>query len=412
MAKFVMPTLGADMSEGTLVRWLKRPGEFIKKGEILAEIETSKGVIEVESFATGMLEKILVEPLTEVPVGTVLALIREEEKGLTEAIETPSTGMPTDVSVAPTVQAETPLLPGVSLEGGHLKASPAAKKLAHDLGIDLTGIQGTGPGGVITREDIKHTAKGKEKTLLTEPSPSSGTLQTATGCWEEPREKSARQVWMRETIAAAMARSKREIPHYYLSTTIDMGSAIAWLVAENVKRSVSDRLLYGVLLLKAVALALREIPELNSLWKEKQSIQSQAIHVGVAISLRGGGLVAPALHDTDKQNLNDLMRNFRGLVKRARAGALRASELSDPTITVTSLGEQGVESTFAVIYPPQTAIVGFGKIVERPWLVNGQVVARPVITATLSADHRVTDGHRGGLFLSAVERFLQEPGKL
>jgi pyruvate dehydrogenase E2 component (dihydrolipoamide acetyltransferase) len=265
---------------------------------------------------------------------------------------------------------------------------------------------------VITREDIERTAKGKEKPLLTEPSPSFGTLQSATGRWEEPGEKSARQVWMRETIAAAMARSKREIPHYYLSTTIDMGSAIAWLVAENVKRSVSDRLLYGVLLLKAVALVLREVSELNSLWKEKQSIQSQAIHVGVAISLRGGGLVAPALHDTDKQNLNDLMRNFRGLVKRARGGALRASELSDPTITVTSLGEQGVESTFAVIYPPQTAIVGFGKIVERPWLVNGQVVARPVITATLSADHRVTDGHRGGLFLSAVERLLQDPSRL
>jgi len=132
----------------------------------------------------------------------------------------------------------------------------------------------------------------------------------------------------------------------------------------------------------------------------------------VAISLRGGGVVAPALHDADRQSLGDLMRNFRDLVQRARAGGLRSSELSDPTITVTSLGEQGVETVFGIIYPPQVAIVGFGKIVERPWSVGGRIVSRPLVTATLSADHRVTDGHRGGLFLVAVDRLLQEPGRL
>ena len=139
---------------------------------------------------------------------------------------------------------------------------------------------------------------------------------------------------------------------------------------------------------------------------------SEAVHVGVAISLRGGGVVAPALHDADRQSLGDLMRNFRDLVQRARAGGLRSSELSDPTITVTSLGEQGVETVFGIIYPPQVAIVGFGKIVERPWSVEGRIVSRPLVTATLSADHRVTDGHRGGLFLVAVDRLLQEPGRL
>jgi pyruvate dehydrogenase E2 component (dihydrolipoamide acetyltransferase) len=171
-------------------------------------------------------------------------------------------------------------------------------------------------------------------------------------------------------------------------------------------------LLYGVLLLKAVALALREFPELNAQWKDGQAAPGKAIHVGVAIALRQGGLVAPALHDTDRQSLDELMRNFRDLVQRARSGALRSSELSDPTITVTSLGEQGVESVYAVIYPPQVAIVGFGKIVERPWVVGHQVVPRSVLTATLSADHRVSDGHRGALFLAAVDRLLQEPGPL
>lgn len=217
---------------------------------------------------------------------------------------------------------------------------------------------------------------------------------------------------MRQTIAAAMARSKREIPHYYLSTTIDMGRAMTWLKEENLKRPVADRLLYGVLLIKAVALALRQVPELNGMWKGNAAVQSPDIHVGVAVSLRQGGLVAPAIHHTDKLSLGELMNRFLDVVKRARAGTLRSSELSDPTITVTSLGEQGVETVFGVIYPPQVALVGLGKIVERPWVIEGQVVSRPVVTASLSADHRVTDGHRGGLFLSAVDRLLQEPGQL
>jgi pyruvate dehydrogenase E2 component (dihydrolipoamide acetyltransferase) len=217
---------------------------------------------------------------------------------------------------------------------------------------------------------------------------------------------------MRQVIAAAMARSKREIPHYYLHTTIDMTPAITWLTQENLKRSVEDRLLYGVLLLKAVALALRQVPELNSIWKEGKAIPSPDIHVGVAISLRGGGLVAPGLHNTDRQSLDQLMKNFRDLVQRSRSWSLRSSEMSDPTITVTSLGEQGVEAVYGIIYPPQVALVGFGKIVERPWVVDNQIVSRSLITATLSGDHRVTDGHGGGLFLTAVERLLQEPEKL
>jgi len=209
-----------------------------------------------------------------------------------------------------------------------------------------------------------------------------------------------------------MARSKREIPHYYLSTTIDMSRALAWLRQENLKRSVEQRIVYGVLLLKAVALALCEIPELNSIWSNGKVMQCTDVNVGVAISLRGGGLVAPALHNTDRLTIDDLMKSFSDLIQRARAGSLRSSELSDPTITVTSLGEQGVEAVFGIIYPPQVALVGFGKVTERPWSSDGQVSSRPVITATLSADHRVSDGHRGGLFLSAVDLKLQEPEKL
>ncbi len=365
MAEFTMPSLGADMEAGTLVAWLKKPGETVKKGDIIAEVETDKGVIEIESFLTGVLERTLVEPMTKVPVGTVLAIIREEGKGT-----------------------------------GRLKVSPAAKQLAAERGVDLSAVKGTGPDGAIGRADVE--AAAAQAPLAPSPLPIAPAAEAAAD----------RLLRMRQTIAAAMARSKREIPHYYVGTTVDMTKALVWLNDENLKRPMKERLLYGVLLLKAVALALREVPELNAVWKGNDVVRSEARHVGVAISLRQGGLIAPALHDTDKQSLGDLMRNFRDLVNRARAGALRSSELSDPTITVTSLGEQGVESVYAVIYPPQVAIVGFGKLVERPWVVDRQVVPRSVLTATLSADHRVSDGHRGGLFLAAVDRLLQEPERL
>jgi pyruvate dehydrogenase E2 component (dihydrolipoamide acetyltransferase) len=392
MAEFVMPILTADMSAGTLITWRKKAGDTVKRGDIIAEVETDKGLIDVEVFTGGTIERILVQPGATVPTGTVLAIIREEPGALPAPPAAPS-GPPSPPSPVPLAATSSP--GAIPTAPGRPRISPLARKRAADLGIDLATLHGTGPGGVIRREDIEHAAAARAKTAPGEPRPALDRSQR-----------------FRQTIGAAMARSKREVPHYYLATTIDMQPALAWLAEENLKRSVPDRLLYGVLLIKAVALALREVPELNSVWRGAEAVPSAAIHIGVAISLRGGGLVAPALHDTDRQSLDDLMRGFADLVRRARSGGLRSSELSDPTITVTSLGEQGVESVFGIIYPPQVAIVGFGRIVERPWSLGGQVVSRPVITATLSADHRVSDGHRGGLFLAAVDRLLQQPARL
>ena len=191
-----------------------------------------------------------------------------------------------------------------------------------------------------------------------------------------------------------------------------MRAGLAWVRAENERRAVTERLLPAALLVKAVALALREVPELNGHWIEGRFRKGAGIHIGVAISLRGGGLVAPALHDVDTVNLTALMRQLQDLVARARSGSLKSSELADPTITVTNLGEQGVEAAFGIIYPPQVALVGFGKIMERLWAVAGKAEIRPLVTATLSGDHRATDGHRGGLLLSAIEGLLQTPEKL
>jgi len=392
MAEFVMPQLGADMTSGKLLRWRKNVGDRIQRGEIIADVETDKADIEVEVFATGIIERLLVRPEERVPIGTVMAIIQEEGKlpGV-EALPIPAM---TEVPAAPKIPTPAVLAPPSSAEvgGPRVHISPVARKLAADLGIDPVSVSGTGPGGRITMADIEQAARAR-KAAPAEAMP----------------DRAAR---MRQIIAAAMARSKREIPHYYLSTTIDMSRALAWLRQENLKRSVEQRIVYGVLLLKAVALALCEIPELNSIWSNGKVMQCTDVNVGVAISLRGGGLVAPALHNTDRLTIDDLMKSFSDLIQRARAGSLRSSELSDPTITVTSLGEQGVEAVFGIIYPPQVALVGFGKVTERPWSSDGQVSSRPVITATLSADHRVSDGHRGGLFLSAVDLKLQEPEKL
>ena len=395
MAEFLMPQLGADMTAGKLLRWRKNEGDRVQRGDIIADVETDKADIEIEVFASGVIEKFLVQPGEKVPVRTPLAIIQEDGKATTiEGVPAPQVAPNLPKPVAPIgLPLEVVGRPPTEGRPGRLRISPAARKLAADLGIDPASLAGTGPEGRITLEDVQRAAHIK-------------TTESA------PELILDRQARMRQVIAAAMARSKREIPHYYLSTTIDMSRAMTWLAQENLRRSVEERLVYGVLLLKAVALALHDVPELNSVWIDGKATQSRDVHVGVAVSLRGGGLVAPALHHTDRLSLGELMKNFRDLIQRARAGSLRSSELTDPTVTVTSLGEQGVEAVFGIIYPPQVALVGFGRLVERPWSVEGQIVSRLVTTATLSADHRVSDGHRGGLFLAAVDRKLQEPESL
>ncbi len=273
-----------------------------------------------------------------------------------------------------------------------MRVSPAARRLAEQRGIDLAALTGSGPGGTIVSADIEAAVAGK----AAPKAPAAGFDLAA----------------MRSAIAAAMARSKREIPHYYLAQPIEMAACEEWLARINAKRPPSERLLLGALLVKAVALAAAKFPAFNGFYRDGKFEGASAVHVGTAIAIRGGGLIAPAIHDADRLSLDELMRQMRELVQRVRAGRIRSSEIADPTITVSSLGERGVEQLFGIIYPPQVAIVGFGKVTSRPWIVGYIIVARPVVGATLAADHRVTDGHAGALFLSEIERLLQEPDKL
>ncbi|HJU83005.1 MAG TPA: 2-oxo acid dehydrogenase subunit E2, partial [Holophagaceae bacterium] len=297
-----------------------------------------------------------------------------------EAPPAPAAPVPAAIPVPALASVPAAELPGPSRP----RISPAARARARELGLDEATLHGTGPDGRITLEDVE-AARGQAPVV------------------EDP------QARMRRAIATAMSRSKREIPHYYLSHTLDLGPAAAWLAETNARRGVEERLLMGALLVKALALALKEVPELNGFWTGNAFQPSADIHVGLAISLRGGGLMAPALHHTDQATLDDLNRRMADLVRRTRSGGLRGSELSDPTITLTALGDRGVEAVYGVIHPPQVAMVGLGRMFERPWVVAGKVEPRQVMAATLSADHRVSDGHRGGLLLCAMDRLLSMP---
>jgi pyruvate dehydrogenase E2 component (dihydrolipoamide acetyltransferase) len=391
MSEFRMPSLGADMEAGTLVEWLKRPGDPVTRGDIVAVVETQKGAIEIEIFQTGVLTSLVVRPGEKVPVGAVLAVIDGSEAptalGRDGAPAATSPFPPVSAAVVPTGPAPP------SPSGARRRISPAARRRAEAARVPVATLHGSGAGGAITLEDVERAISGP-----TAAAPARAAPPRLDG--------------MRQAIAAVMARSKREIPHYYLDTVVDMSAAMDWLEETNKTRPVTERLLPGALLLKAVALALRKVPELNGYWAEAGLQPSAAIHVGWAISLRGGGLVAPAIHDVDEKPLGQVMAELRGLVERARSGGLRSSELADSTITVTSLGEQAPDGVFGVIYPPQVALVGFGGIKPRPLVVDGVIAARRTIRASLSADHRASDGHRGGLFLTAVEKLLQNPEAL
>lgn len=369
MADFTMPALGADMEAGKVVEWRVKPGDAVHPGDVVAVVETHKGAIDVECFLDGIIDQLV--PLgTELPVGAVLASVRTNAGGAGQAAP--------DAAVAPLADAPRP------------RISPAARRKAAALHVPVERLQGSGADGTVTLADVANAAPAAHPVAKAGFDP----------------------LLMRQAIAAAMGKSKREIPHYYLTSTTDFGPAQNWLDAWNSTHEPADRLLPAVLFLKASAKALQAVPQLNGFYKDGTYLPASSIHPGWAVSLRGGGLVAPAIHDADRQTPAELMTALRGLVQRARSGGLRSSELTDPTVTITNLGDRGAESVLGVIYPPQVAIIGFGRVAHRPWVVEGAVVARPVVNISLAADHRTSDGHLGGQLLAAIDAHLQHPERL
>ena len=456
-----MPSLGADMEHGKVVEWLVKPGDYIHKGDLVAAVDTDKTVMDIESFQEGVLAEFLVDIGDTVDVGTPIARITATPAELPpappadrEAKAAPPvrhlahtlgvdvgriSGSGTDGEVtradverAAAASGTRAPEPATAPEAHRVRSSPLARRLAAELGVQLSAVTGTGPGGAVTEEDVLaavpprgRPAKeaGAEKPAAAPPSEAqpveAPTAEAPRGTPEEEQPGRNRTTaaggkaeTLRQAIGALMSRSKKEIPHYYLSTTLDLAAAMAWMQAANQQRPVSSRLVPSALLLKATALAAKEEPDMNGFFTKGAFHPSSAVHLGVAVALRHGGIVAPAVHHADTLSLDQLMDQLRDLVGRARAGRLQRAEMADPTITVTNLGDLGVESVYGVIYPPQVAMVGFGKVLEQPWAHNGMLGIRHAAIATLSADHRVSDGLRGGRFLARIDELLQAPEKL
>lgn len=404
MIEFLMPSLGADMEDGTLVEWRKKPGDAIKRGDIIAEVDTQKGLIEIEVFEEGFVGELLIKEGTKVPVGTPMALINTEGTKLEIEKKTKTEAQKPEkkqVEIQPTEEA-IPVRPvGHDGEERRIKASPLARKIAEDNNIDLSKITGTGENGAITKHDVE-MAITKKATEIPEEKPLSEPIPKKT----VPANES-----IRLAVAAAMSKSNREIPHYYLEKKIDMSTALAWLKEANKTRNIQDRLLPTALLIKSVAAALDEVPQLNGFWVDGLQLKNE-INIGFVVSLRTGGIIVPTIQQADIKTVDEIMNNLNDLIPRARAMKLRSSELGNSTITLTNLGDGGADSVFGVIYPPQLAVIGFGNTSQQAFVENGMLGFRPVIRASLAGDHRATDGLTGSRFLASLNKHLQNPNAL
>ena len=390
MIEFLMPSLGADMEAGTLVEWRKKPGDTVKRGDIIAEVETQKGLIEIEVFDEGIIGELLIKEGAKIPVGTVMALINPSGNELKKKEITPEQ---TAIAIQPTEEKTIEKVKEEKSEARTIKASPLAKRMAAENIIDLSQIQGTGEEGAITKEDVENALAQKEKIANSE-------------------EKNIPQVQaIRSAVAAAMSKSNREIPHYYLEKRIDMTKALAWLGETNHKLPIQKRLLPAALLIKSAAQSLVDFPNLNASWDNGLQLKKE-INIGFVVSLRGGGIIIPTIHNANLKNTSEIMEALNDIIPRARAMKLRSSDLSDSTITITSLGEGGADVVFGVIYPPQVAIIGFGGSSQQAVVENGMLGIRHVFTVTLAGDHRATDGLTGSDFLVTLNKHLQNPESL
>lgn len=422
------------MDEGTVLEWLIEPGQHVTRGDIVAVVDTTKAAVDVECFDSGVVERILVPVGEKVPVGTPLAVIGtgSSEPEPVEPVEPAKPAGPAEPEQSrPQPARETP-----RPQPEPAQPAPPVRALARQAGIDLAAVRGTGPGGTVTRADVERVSAPSggrvspyARRLARELGVDAATLSTLPGtvrardvraaaAGNRPAAETAateprrRGEGIRAAIAELMARSKREIPHYYLSSTIDLEAALTWLREYNRDTSVAQRVLPNALLLKATALAAGRVSELNGHWLDGEFSPGDGVRLGLAVSLRGGGLLVPTLNEPGAQPLGELMRTLTDVVTRARSGRLRSSELEPATITVTNLGELGAESVQGVIYPPQVALVGFGAIVRRPWAVGELLGVRPVVTASLAADHRASDGATGSRFLTTLDTLLQRPEEL
>jgi pyruvate dehydrogenase E2 component (dihydrolipoamide acetyltransferase) len=553
MGEFRMPSLGADMDVGTIIEWLVKPGDAVHRGQIVAVVDTAKAAIEIEAFEEGVVTEILVGPGVKVAVGTPLAMIGAAKAGVAPTA-VPGLGAGTSspvevvvdsvdstaridyqrpVAAGPAASPSAGPAAGPSAPPAHPRATPPVRHLAHQLGVDLDAIAGSGPDGHITHDDVLRAApsaptaaasaarsiripdrsgtsipdrsgigpretgrlgrrggagggggvggvagvagvgerlrvtprarriaaeRGVDLADLTASGPSGAVVgadveraadaaevihagsvassdrsspgggPSAVGLAQPPGQgpegqgpegrgtagaaASDKKAAMRTAIANLMSRSNAEIPHYYVTQTVDLAAALAWLRTHNAALPVATRVLPAALFLRATVLAATAVPDLNGHWVDGALRTADRIDLGVAVATRGGGLVTPAIPDAGPLRIDDLMAALSDLVVRARRGNLRQAEMAGGSITVSSLGETGPDALYGVIFPPQVALVGLGGIVERPWAVGGMLTVRPTVTVVLAADHRASDGRTASAFLATFDHALQNPEEL
>ncbi|MBI4200120.1 MAG: 2-oxo acid dehydrogenase subunit E2 [Chloroflexi bacterium] len=400
----VMPQMGYDMERGTVVRWLKREGEPVSRGEPLAEIETDKAVVEMEATATGVLRKVLAAPGSTVAVGYIIGIIAAPDEDISQ-LEAKAPLAPGPAAAPP------PAVPGgpVAAQAAEapteeFKASPVARRLAQEKGIDLRQVTGTGPGGRITREDVLAHEAGQPAAGRGAAFPAAlAAVPVAPGRLELSR--------MRQAIARATIQSKPGTPHFYVTSEVDMAAAMDFRRQFNNALSNDPRLSVNDMIVKAAALALKKFPALNSFYREDHLETHEAIHIGMAVALEQG-LMVPAVLHCERKSLAEIARASKDLIERAQQGRLRQEEYNG-TFSISNLGMFDVESFSAIILPPQSGVLAVGSIRKVPVVGEGdRVVVRQRMKVTISVDHRVSDGAEGARFLQEVKRLLENPVSL
>jgi pyruvate dehydrogenase E2 component (dihydrolipoamide acetyltransferase) len=427
--------MGADMTEGTLVRWLKQVGERVERGDIIAEIETDKATVELEAYDGGTLIKQVAAEGEVVPVGDVIALLGEESEAAPDVERKPPAETPARRTIQPAAGETSPAsqpgrarepAPAVVASGapsnGRIRISPVAKRIANQAGVDIAMLVGSGPDGRILRKDVEAAiasppapretapaaapaAASRALTMAAVPVPGPRPAAPAGTAGPEPLSK------MRQAIARRMTLSKETQPHYYLTLDVDMTAAMQFRETLNASATDAQHVSVNDLIVKACAIALERHPRFNAEFTEAGLKMHPRINIDIGIAL-DDGLIAPAVLDCGSKSLGRIAIESKDLVNRAKSGHLRADEYSEGTFTITNLGAYGVEALIGIINPPQAAILGVGSVMDQPVARNGEVKIAKVMKVALSADHRVTDGAEGARFIKEIQGLLENPVSL
>ena len=409
----IMPSLGFDMTEGLLARWLKNEGDPVVKGQAIAEIETEKATVEIEAAAAGILARIIVHAGETVPVGTLIGVIAEAGEEVT-AVSTPSPAPPAPRTPAPPAPP-APLMPappvspppapvpeageGAAPSGARVKESPVARKMAEEAGLDLSRIKGTGPGGRVVERDIQAAIAAGPA-----PAPPGVPAVPAPGA-TVPLNR------MRKTIARRMTESKATAPHFYVTVEINMDDAMRMREQLNSLAPEAERISVNDLIVAAAARTLTRFPALNASYREDNLEMHSQVNIGIAVALEDG-LIPPVLRDADKKTLKGIAAESRALTERARANKLRSDDLGGGTFTVSNLGTFDVDEFIAIINPPEAAILAVGAVTRRPVAAAGEIRISSIMKTTLSVDHRVSDGAQAGRFMQEFRKLLENPVNL